>query len=281
MKIKQFKDKIRKNLYRKYESLFLNRYKINGIEQASKDYFMRKLMLNGELAGFRLDVNEEITSEDMEVIGFGTYSANGYDWRGYPINVNILNEWNSPLIPTNDLELNKEVVLLRLNFIPKDFIDEYVERIVDIESTIRTNLKTQKMPFVIKSMNSKTLKAISDLLEDEEVIVLSDDNHLQVFNLNPAYIIDKLQQYKQDVESELLTLLNIDNVKFEKKAQMNVDEINSNNEEINAYAQLVEERIIQFFEDCNRLFNTNIELEETEEVESVKESVNNEPTDLE
>ena len=39
MKIKQFKDKIRKNLYRKYESLFLNRYKINGIEQASKDYW--------------------------------------------------------------------------------------------------------------------------------------------------------------------------------------------------------------------------------------------------
>ncbi|RDT45977.1 hypothetical protein, partial [Enterobacter roggenkampii] len=72
---------------------------------------------------------------------------------------------------------------------------------------------------------------------------------------------------------ELLTLLNIDNVKFEKKAQMNVDEINSNNEEINAYAQLVEERIIKFFEDCNNLFNTNIELEETEEVESVKESV--------
>lgn len=281
MKIKQFKDKIRKNLYRKYESLFLNRYKINGIEQASKDYFMRKLMLNGELAGFRLAVNKEITSEDMEVIGFGTYSANGYDWRGYPIIVNILNEWNSPLIPTEDLEVNKDAVLLKLNFIPKDFIDEYVERIVDIESTIRTNLKTQKMPFVIKSMSSKTLKAVSDLLEDEEVIVLSDDNHLEVFNLNPAYIIDKLQQYKQDVEAELLTLLNIDNVKFEKKAQMNVDEINSNNEEINAYAQLVEERIIQFFEDCNRLFNTNIELEETEEVESVKESVEDEPTDLE
>lgn len=281
MKIKQFKETIRRNLNRKYESLFLNRYKINGIEQASKDFFMRKLMMNGELAGFELAVNKEVTSEDMELIGFGTYVANGYDWRGHPIKVRIMNEWNSALIPKKELEVNNDVVLLKLNFIPKDFIDEYVERIVDIESTIRTNLKTQKMPFVIKSMNSKTLNAITDLLKDEEVIVLADDNHLEVFNLNPTYIIDKLQNYKQDVESELLTILNIDNVKFEKKAQMNVDEINSNNEEINAYAQLVEERIMKFFEDCNNLFNTNIELEETEEVESVKESVKNENTDLE
>lgn len=269
MKIKDFKILTERNLTTKYTNLFLNRYKAKGLDYGVMDYIMRTILGSGTIAGFKLKTNELVSAA-----GFAPYVSVGFDWKNQPIKAQLIKIHNSPLIPDKILTVGEDVVLLSLGFVPIDFIREYVQRLVDIESTIRTNLKINKMPFVISSIDTKTLNAITQLLEDEEVIVVKD-NQIKVMNANAPYIIDKLQQYKLDVESELLTILDIDNVKFEKKAQMNVDEINANNDEINAYSNIIGGRIEAFFDELNKVFGFNIEIEDgREDIQSTQEDIN-------
>lgn len=267
MKIRDYKNLIRSNLLQKYRALFINRYKINGLEYGIDKYIMTTILDNATISGFKLATNEVVS-----LPGFAPYVVNGYTWSNSPAKFTPIVIHNSALIPRRALENDVEGVILQLEFNPMNIINEYVERIVDVESTIRTNLKTNKMPFIIRTTDTKTLKAIQDLLADEEVITLND-NSLQVLNTNVNYLVDKLQEYKTMVEAELLTILNIDNVKYEKKAQMNVDEINANNDEINAYANILEGKLRKFFDRMNELFGYNIQVEETRPVESVKETV--------
>lgn len=246
-----------RNLRRKYRNLFLNEFKFIGLDYRVDDFFMRKLLFNGKVAAFNLDTG----STEINELAFGTYAPQQYDWKGDPIKVKILNEWNNPLIPTKYLQNDEEVVLLDLQFIPDDYIREYVARLLDIRATIETNLVVHKMPFAIKSTDKKTIQGIKDLLRNEQVIWV-DDMQFEVIQANAPYIIDKLYLHYQEVENELLSVLGIDGVKFEKKAQMSKDEINANDDEIDAYRKIIRQRMEKFFEQVNEVLGHNIEIEE-------------------
>src|SRR5690554_707734 len=242
--IKQLKETQVQNLTNKFKALFKNIYDIEGLEYGVKNYFMDKLIETGKIAAFKLDINKEV--EPM--IGFGTFAEKGRSWYRQPIEVQIVPEFEYDKIPKGFLEVGKDVVLLNLDIIPMQFINEYVQTIVDIKSTIRTNLQVNKVPFILRTTNPKAITALQKLLEDETVVHV-DDNTIEVLPSNAPYLIDKLNKYVKDVESELLTILGIDNVKHEKAAQMNVDEVNSNNDEINAYQQITLSKLKAFFKE--------------------------------
>ena len=96
-----------------------------------------------------------------------------------------------------------------------------------------------------------------DILNDEQIVTLNQLD-MQVLNTATPYVIDKLQRYRNEKESELLTVLGIDNVKFEKAAQMNVDEITANDDEINAYRNVISNRIEAFIEQLNEVLGHNL-----------------------
>lgn len=256
MNKKQRRSLIERNLRKKYQALFLNEFKYNGLEYGVASYFMKKLLHTGRIAAFNLDVNKELDA----MLAFGSFNEEKYDWKGDPIYVRILNEYGANHIPKKPLLNNEEAVLLKLDFIPQTYISEYVERLIDIEETIRTNLTVNKMPFIIKSTDAKTINAIKSLLNNEEVIWTAD-NMFDVLNTNVPYIIDKLSLYKTEVEGELLSILGIDNVKFEKKAQMTRDEVNTNDDEIDAYRKIIRQKIEAFFEQINNVLGHSISIE--------------------
>lgn len=247
--------KTKLNLKTKYRLLFKNEFDIKGLEYGVIDYFMDKLLYNGRVAAFNVELL------DQKMLAFGSYVAEGFDWKGDPLKVKILNEWKNSLIPTKSLNNDEEVVLLNLGFTPEAYIDEYVTRIVDIQETIDTNLTLQKMPFVINSTDTKTIRAIEEVLNNAGVVVL-DDINVKLLVTNVPYVIDKLMLYKSEVEAELLSLLGIDNVKFEKKAQMTKDEVNSNEDEIDAYRKVIRMRVEDFFKQVNEVLDHNIIIEE-------------------
>lgn len=243
------------NLLYKYRALFLNDPEIEGLDYGVKEFLMNKLLYSGQIAAFKLNINKEVGAK----LGFGSFVPKLWDWKNKPIKVKILNEKGSPLIPTNDLYNDKEVVLLELDFIPNSFILEYVDRIMDIEATINTNLQVHKLPWIIKSSDPKTIRAIKKLLQNEEVIWV-DELQFEVIEAKAPYIIDKLQLYKSETEAELLSVLGIDNVKFEKKAQMTKDEVNSNNDEIDAYRMIFRHKLEEFFKQIKEVLGFDIKL---------------------
>lgn len=114
---------------------------------------------------------------------------------------------------------------------------------------LNTNLNLQKMPFLI-AVSETDRDALQDIVErilNNEVVIFADLEDLQkiqaVITQTP-YIIDKLAQYKNSLENELLSFLGIDNAgSNEKKERLIVDEVNAANDMINAYGNSIEEEI--------------------------------------
>ena len=249
-----------KNLKTKYRLLFLNEFEFINLDYAVGDYLMNKLLSEGTVAAFNLTS----ALEEKKDLAFGSYVPYKRDWKGDPYQIKILNEWKHPRVPSDYLKNNENAVVLELGFIPMAFINEYVQRLMDIQATIDTNLVVNKMPFVIKSTDKKTINAIKELLINEQVIWVND-NQFEVLDTKVPYIIDKLSLHKQEVEAELLSVLGIDGVKFEKKAQMTKDEVNANDDEIDAYRKIIRDRMEAFFSQINKVLGHNISIEQDQD----------------
>jgi len=258
------------NLIDKYRALFLNLYDLEGtdVEYGMKDYLFKLILDGTQVAAYKLNTSKQADS----LLGFGNYTAEGLNWMNRPVYARPIPLNNSKLIPTSSLKVDKDIVLLKLDINLQKYIYEYVSTIIDLKSTIRTNVQLHKIPFVLQSTNVKAITAIEQLMDDE-ALVYADALNITSLQTNAPYLIDKLHEHVNEVEAELLTILGIDNVKFEKAAQMGVDEINSNNEEINAYRQMITAPLKAFFKKIKEVLGFDIKLvEKTQPSHSNKEN---------
>lgn len=248
------KDRLRNIYRRKYRSLFLSLFKIEGLDYEVDKYILSKIYEGVNLAAFKLNIN----SEAGTIVGFQPFSEEGYDLYSHPINIRLIptNKWK--YIPRKSLKNEEEVTLFKVDYILLSIVDTYVNRLVDIDMTIQTNLKLHKMPFIVTSDQEKD--AIDQVLSDINVVALSKDVGLKSIQTNTPYIIDKLNKYRMEVETELLTIIGVKGMKFEKQAQMTVEEVNMNDEEINSYKNRMLDKLTIWFDRVNELFGTNIEV---------------------
>lgn len=260
------------NLRNKYIALFKNILEFENLDIDSKNYLMDKVLYNGKICAFNLQTPASV---DYKELAFATFAEVSWKWNNAPLEVSVLNERNAPYFPKSLLKVDEEAVILKLDFRPINYINEYVQRIFDIQATINTNLIVHKLPFIIKSTDNKTISTIERILANENIVSL-DDLTLEVLETKAPYLIDKLQLYLSETEAELLTILGIDNVKFEKKAQMTKDEINANNEEITSYRRLYKAKFEAFFDKVNEILGHNITIKEIEPDEIIVEDVSEE-----
>src|SRR5690554_2394838 len=246
------------NLRNKYIALFLNILEFENLDMASKNYLMNKILYNGQIAAFNLKTPESV---DYKELAFATFNELSWGWNDAPKEIRVINARSAPYFPEGVLKVDEEAIILKLDFRPINYINEYVQRIYDIQATINTNLIVHKLPFIIKSTDNKTVSTIERILANENIVSL-DDLTLEVLETKAPYLIDKLQLYLSETEAELLTILGIDNVKFEKKAQMTKDEVNANNEEITAYRQILENKIEAFFNQINEVLGHDLKIKE-------------------
>ena len=83
------------------------------------------------------------------------------------------------------------------------------------------------------------------------------ENPLEVLTMPTPYVADKLNQYKYELEREILTFLSLNN-NFEKKERLLTDEVNSNNDFINTNAMLMYKNRLQACEEINKKFGLNV-----------------------
>ncbi len=255
------------NMRKKYQALFRNVLEYEGMEYGVKPYFMQKLLFNGQIAAFNLELSASVEHKEL---AFATFVEKSWKWNNQPASITVLNERAAPHFPTRALVVDEEAVILKLDFIPNDYIKEYVQRLWDIQATINTNLKVHKMPFIIKSSDTKTINAIREIIKNHWVVSV-DDLTFEIMETEATYIIDKLQLYYSETEAELLTILGVDNVKFEKKAQMTRDEVNANNEEITAYRKILKNKIEAFFNQINEVLGHDLRIKEEKQDEIIDE----------
>lgn len=142
--------------------------------------------------------------------------------------------------------------------------DMYAYKLYEMERSIDVNIKSQKFPVIIRTDEPQRLTMQNLMMEyDGNVPFIFADKSLnidgiEVFNLNPPYVADKIRQLKQQYINEYLTFIGVENSNNEKKERMVSDEVNSNYGSIEAFRNVGLKSRQQACEEINRMFGLNV-----------------------
>lgn len=223
---------------------------------------MKKMWSEGTIALFKI--------KNTDMIGLTPYTTQTYNMYDFPEEIELINKKNLPFIPNGKLVVNKDVVIgwIQANHRSvKEIVEYYIERIVQVDMVINTNLQTHKLPFIVGVSPEDHDKAqdILDRIINNEVGVFLDADNLNIIktlSTTTPYIIDKLYNYRTSLENELLTYLGLDN-NISNENRMLVDQINANNEMINANQNSLLSNLKNLFDTSNEVLGTNLSVEAT------------------
>lgn len=226
-----------------------------------QNYIMRKFWSDGTIACLPI--------KSVGMLGFCPWTLTSFDAYDLPATVQLVNVHQVPWIPTSQQVVNQDVVLgwAQANHKPiLSSISWYLDRIVQVEMTINTNLHLQKLPWLVgvDPTDEPKMKDIVNRILNDEIVVFADLDDLakvQTYSTTTPYILDKLYSYKQSLEKEVLTILGVDNDGGLDKTHIAADLANANNDTINDYHNAIEDEINRWLEKINRLFSRNIKIE--------------------
>ena len=237
----------------KYFNLFMGAYRFKGISEEQQHYILKKLFFDGKISAFIVEGTklgiDEVPSTYNEypngMIAFVPFAPCEYNIMDFPVRVNLVQVRGATFIPHTIQVVDKDVVLCYIQRNKRSIeamVEFFVQKIVDVEMTIKNNLKALKTPFFVATTpeNEQKMKQLWDKINnDDDVLYLSSSEieAIKVLQTGTQFTIDKLYAYKQALENECLTYLGIDNLGImEKKEHMISDEVNSNNDLINDHS---------------------------------------------
>ena len=243
----------------KYFGLFLNGYRFPNLTKNQNRFLFKKFWQNGTIAAFVLSGTQQepslkqlLTNSNKSTIALANNDPNGllifvpyapvqYNIEDEPSVVNYVNLRGATFIPREIAKVNKDCVIgwAHSSHAPiRNLVMYYIDKIVEVENTIETNLFIHKLPRLIV-VSPEDRARVEDLMEaierGEKKIFLEADDINAIKNVleaggNTSYIIDKLYSYKQSLENELLTFFGFNNISMEKKERLITDEANANNQ---------------------------------------------------
>ena len=228
-----------KLIYDRYKMLALNMFRWEGLPDTIKSRHIENslyhnglcIIINDENLGFisvpcNYGANLNINNEPTEVI------TTGYNYIKTIKYMSDKEKDKCQLILNNDLGIGN-----------KEYIEYFAQKMYEVDTVIRANINQQKYPWFIpcepKLKNS--IKLMFEKVDNLEPLILADKSiiteGIQVLTTNTPYVADKLNEYKFELEREILTFLGLNN-NFEKKERLLTNEIDSNNQFIEANIEI-------------------------------------------
>lgn len=252
-------------LYNRYKLLSLNMFKWEGLPETIESRFIENSLFNYGLCliiddkekGFMstpcsYGANMNVNFEPLQVITSGYNYIKTVDYKSTDKKKSY-NKFNTVVIRNNDLSIGNE-----------PYIFDYAQRMLEVEQCIRANINQQKFPwFVNASPKTKaTLEAIFKKVDNLEPLILAnkdvaDIGSLEVLTMNTPYVADKLNNYKYELEREILSFHGLNNT-FEKKERLLTNEVDSNNDFIERNVELQYKNRLLACEEMNKKFGWNV-----------------------
>lgn len=228
-----------KLIYDRYKMLALNMFRWEGLPDTIKSRHIENslyhnglcIIINDENLGFisvpcNYGANLNINNEPTEVI------TTGYNYIKTIKYMSDKEKDKCQLILNNDLAIGN-----------KEYIEYFAQKMFEVDTVIRANINQQKYPWFIpcepKLKNS--IKLMFEKVDNLEPLILADKSiiseGIQVLTTNTPYVADKLNEYKFELEREILTFLGLNN-NFEKKERLLTNEVDSNNQFIEANIEI-------------------------------------------
>lgn len=178
-----------------------------------------------------------------------------------------------------------DCVIIENNIMRKcthDFIMFYVNKLTEAERTMDVNVKACKTPYIIACDDKDvlTFKRIFQMIDGNTPAIYADKglnlDALNVLKTDAKFLGNELMDYKKSVENELLTFLGYNNMAVDKRERVNVEEAQSNNQIISAFAQLQLSAREKACEDINEKYGLNLSVRRRS-LEEVTGNVENNP----
>ena len=255
-------------IYNKYKMLSLNMFRWEGLPQTIESRHIENSLFN---YGLCLIVNDDDLGFISVPCNYGAYmNVNNVPTEVITCGFNYIKTFDyirkdknkCQLILNNDLAIGNE-----------QYIFDYAQRMFEVENCIRVNINQQKFPWFVNTTpnKKKTMEEMfKKVMNGEPYILGSKDQigNVEVLTLNTPYIADKLNEYKYELEREVLSFHGLNN-NFEKKERLLVDEVNSNNDFIDRNVELMYRQRQLACESLNKKFGWNVRVinlnEETKE----------------
>ena len=255
--------------FRKYFNLFMT-LKVKGVDYQAENFIKRRLWARGTIAVFKLEGSEGSEEYPNGMPIFVDYAPINYNIYDYPIQCTLINRRGVKFIPSKLMDVDKNVVIgfAQNNHLPiVSMVDIYIQKITDVEMTIRTNLKAHKTPviFAINPENEEKMRVIKNNFESDDpalMMELEDMKAMQVFNGNTNYVIDKLYAYKMALENELKEYLGINNLGVnEKKEHLIGAEVEVNEQVVESHGECFLDCLKEFCARIQEVLNYQVQVE--------------------
>ena len=245
-------------LYDRYKMLSLNMFRWEGLPETIESRYIENalfnhglcLIVNDENLGFvstpcNYGANLNINCVPTEVItcGYNYIKTVKYLQKGV--------KENCQLILNNDLGIGNH-----------KFIELYSQKMYEVNRVIRANINQQKYPWFIpcEPKMKTTIKAMYEKVDNLEPLILADKSiiteGIQVLTTPTPYVADKLNEYKYELEREILTFHGLNN-NFEKKERLLTNEVDSNNDYISSNLEIQYKNRLIAQELLNKKFGWN------------------------
>lgn len=223
------------------------------------DYLKTILFINGFIC---------ITDTEAGILPLETGLA-GQNVFMHPTHCIIAN----PVLGQINRTIGKDCVLLKLQYRFSgivDELDEYAYRLAACDASIDVNLLNSRVSMIAQAGNkaqAETLKAFYTEMSKGKPFVCWKKNpnepDLEIYynKVKENYVADVIQDTKRTIINEFLTLFGINNANTDKRERLVTDEVNANNQELDANIGQFVESISEGVKNINDMFNLNISVD--------------------
>ena len=265
----------------KFYNKWMSKYNVPELNYQQEEYIFKRFWSLGTIACIDITINKSIqellkagliSKDDMggnELVFCDWTPGATFNTYDYPTHARAINKRGFKFIPNEELIVDKEIVIIYAQKNHKSIfssIECKLNELVDIEMKIRSARKAQSQGWLFTGSqeDEAKIKNLQDAMDDDEPYLFAtfeEVDKVKGIASGAPYITDKLEQERQKVENDILTILGYNNVGIsEKKEHLTVNEVDANNEDIEASSESYTMNIQNGFDRIAKAFGKTLTL---------------------